>query len=229
MTDSVKDLHEVLGHAFKDGRLLEQALIHPSLAQTKGERINSNQRMEFVGDRVLGLIVAHMLYEAFPAEEEGALARRHTALVRRETLSRVADQIGLAPYIAMAPSEEDAGGRQNPALLADACEAVIAALYFDAGMDAAEKFIRRYWLPLMAEDRQPPTDAKTSLQEYVQARGLALPDYREITRSGPAHDPLFTIEVTISGADPVSATGPSKRVAEQAAAAMLVDILEQKQ
>jgi len=229
MNDPVKKLEDVLGHAFRSRQLLDQALTHPSLARTRIERKKSNQRMEFLGDRVLGLIIAEMLYDAYPDEEEGAMARRHTALVRSESLSRVAGDIGLAPFIHLGSSEEDAGGRKNPALLADACEAVIAALYLDGGIGAADKFIRRYWQPMMAENTQPPQDAKTALQEYAQGKGLTLPRYREISRSGPPHDPLFTIEVSINEGDPVTATGNSKRAAEQSAAAMLLNELQDRQ
>ncbi len=225
MNDPVSDLEKNLGYYFRKPQLLEQALNHPSLARTKNRRKDSNQRMEFLGDRVLGLIVAEMLYEAFPDEEEGAMARRHTAMVRRESLSRVAGEIGLAAFVNMSPSEQDAGGRENPALLADACEAVIAAIYLDAGIASADKFIRRYWRPLMAENTAPPQDAKTALQEYVQSRGVGLPDYREVSRSGPPHEPIFSIEVSIEGEASVTATGNSKRVAEQAAAALLLDRL----
>ncbi len=223
-----KDLEHRLGHTFENPRLLQQALTHPSLAGGKGMRKDSNQRMEFLGDRVLGLIIAEMLYQAYPDEEEGAMARRHTAMVRREALARVASEIGLAGHVNMAPSEQDTGGRQNPALLADACEAVIAAIYLDGGIAPAGQFIRRYWAPLMAEIAVPPLDAKTALQEYAQSQGLALPSYQEICRSGPAHDPVFTMAVTIEGSDPVSATGGSKRVAEQATAALLLDTLRQQ-
>ncbi len=226
MKNSVTELENVLGHAFKNPRLLEQALNHPSLARSKVERKDSNQRMEFLGDRVLGLIIADMLYEAYPDEEEGAMARRHTALVRRESLSRIAHETGLAPFVKMASSEQEAGGRENPALLADACEAVIAAIYLDDGLASADKFIRRYWQPLMVETALPPQDAKTGLQEYAQAQGIGLPTYHEVSRSGPPHDPVFTIEVSIEGGAPVTATGNSKRVAEQAAAAVLLDQLQ---
>ena len=228
MKNTVAELEMVLGHVFQNPQLLEQALNHPSLARTKGERRNSNQRMEFLGDRVLGLVIAHMLYEAYPDEEEGAMARRHTALVRSESLTRIAIKTGLASYVNMASSEEDAGGRDNPALLADACEAVIAAIYLDAGFEPAGEFVRRFWLPLMAENTVPPQDAKTALQEHVQGQGGALPVYREVSRSGPPHDPVFTIEVSIKGGVPVIATGNSKRVAEQAAAALLLQTLQDK-
>lgn len=226
MNDPVKELENALGHAFQNRQLLEQALTHPSLARTRLARKSSNQRMEFLGDRVLGLVIADMLYDAYPNEEEGAMARRHTALVRSESLSRVADQIGLASYIHLGSSEEDAGGRNNPALLADACEAVIAAIYLDAGMEPADTFIRRYWQPMMEENTQPPQDAKTALQEYAQGKGMTLPCYQEISRSGPAHDPVFTIEVSIKGHSPATATGNSKRVAEQAAATLLLNELQ---
>ena len=142
--------------------------------------------------------------------------------MRREALARVALDLGLSDHVVMAPGEEDAGGRGNPGLLADACEAVIAALYLDGGLAVAERFIEGHWQALMDEHTEPPKDAKTRLQEWAQGRGLALPVYVETERHGPAHAPVFTIEVSLAGQTPVSASGPSKRTAEQAAAGALL-------
>ena len=168
-------------------------------------------------------MVAETLYERFPDEEEGALAPRLAALVRRGALARVALDIGLGGHVVMAQGEEEAGGRDNPGILADTCEAVIAALYLDGGMEPAERFIRRHWLALMEEDSAPPKDSKTELQEWAQGRGLALPAYTETGREGPAHAPVFSVQVSLEGIDPAAATGPSKRAAEQAAAAALLE------
>jgi len=224
MEDASRRLKQALGHRFADPGLLDEALTHSSVASA-GDRRRTNERLEFLGDRVLGLVVADMLFDRFPDEDEGALARRHAALVRRESLARVAESIGLAESIRLSRGEEDAGGRKNPGLLADACEAVIAALYLDGGIDVAATFIRDQWDAMMAEDVRPPKDAKTELQEWAQARGLALPRYREVGREGPAHAPMFSIEVSLADRTPASASGPSKRAAEQAAAEAMLEEL----
>ncbi len=215
-------LEAFLAHRFSDTDLLTRALTHSSTTKTRNERIWTNERLEFLGDRVLGLIVSRMLYDRFPDEEEGELSRRFTALVRREALARVAGNIGLGEYLLLSPGEAETGGRKNPAILADSCEALIAALYLDAGLEAASNFVRTHWEPLMHEDLSPPKDAKTTLQEWSQARGLKLPAYRQMDRNGPDHAPVFTIEAALEGYAPAAATGPSKRTAEQAAAEALL-------
>jgi len=222
--DASRRLEQALGHRFADPGLLDEALTHSSVAST-GQQRRTNERLEFLGDRVLGLVVADLLMGRFPDEDEGALARRHAALVRREALARVAVGIGLGDCIRLSRGEEDAGGRENPGLLADACEAVIAALYLDGGLDVAAAFILREWDAIVAEDVRPPKDAKTELQEWAQARALALPKYREVGREGPAHAPVFSVEVSLADRSPARASGASKRAAEQAAAeAMLEDL-----
>jgi len=219
MNGKAESLEQALGHRFARPGLLGLALTHSS-APSDGR---SNQRLEFLGDRVLGLVVAQALYERFPDEDEGALAPRLAALVRRDALARVARDIGLGLHVVMAQGEEESGGRHNPGILADTCEAVPAALYLDGGMETARGFIRRHWLALMEEDSSPPKDSKTELQEWAQARGLALPAYTETGREGPAHAPVFSLQVSVEGIDPAAATGPSKRAAEQAAAAALLE------
>ena len=214
--DRLARLGEALGHRFADPSLLRLALTHSSAS---GRGLAANERLEFLGDRVLGLAVADLLYRRFAGEEEGDLARRFSVLVSRESLAQVAGQIGLAPHLALARGEEDSGGRGNPAILADACEAVIAALYLDGGLEAAQRFIERQWAPLVEQDRRPPQDAKTALQEWAQAEGRKLPSYVVVGSAGPAHDPLFTVEVRVEGLAPATGAGRSKRAAEQAAAA----------
>jgi ribonuclease-3 len=222
MDGGLGSLELLLGHKFLQPELLQQALVHSSMARSRSGRMLSNERLEFLGDRVLGLVVADMLFKRFPEEEEGALARRHVALVRRESLTIVAGTIGLDKAMIMSRGEEDSGGRRNPAIMADACEAVIAALYLDGGIAAADNFIRRYWTPLLLEDPEPPKDAKTALQEWAQKRGLDLPMYTEIARDGPPHAPVFTVKASVTGLGAKAATGTSKRAAEQAAAAALL-------
>ncbi len=216
-------LEKILGRRFTRPDLLRQALTHSSTVRSRSDRWVSNERMEFLGDRVLGLVAARLIYERFPDEDEGALARRHAALVRREALARVAGRIGLGDHLVMSRGEAEAGGRGNPSLLADACEAVIAALYLDGGLDAAHRFIHRHWEPLMEEESSPPQDAKTALQEWAQAHGLALPAYVETGRKGPPHAPVFTIQVSLEGLGAVTASGPSKRAAQQVAAEAMLD------
>ncbi len=214
-------LEAALGHRFSDPALLRQALTHRSL-----EGKPSYERLEFLGDRVLGLTVAEMLYTTYPDEVEGALARRHAALVRQDTVARVAERLGLDRHMELAPGEADLGSQSNPSLLCDVGEAVIGALYLDAGWDKARAFVRDQWKPLMAEDLTPPKDAKTGLQEWAQARGLPLPRYHIVNRDGPAHKPVFTISVTVEGQGSEQATGTSKRLAEQTAAAALLTRLD---
>ena len=211
-------LEDTLGHRFANPALLALALRHPSARAKAGD----NQRLEFLGDRVLGMVVATMLYEAFPREAEGALSQRYSALVRREALEDVARRLALGSHLALSRSESDAGGRDNPANLADACEAVIGALYVDGGLASAERFIRHHWAPAMDADPEPPRDPKTRLQEWTQSRALGLPVYRTLSSSGPAHAPLFEVEAEVAKLGKAVATGATKRAAEQGAAGILL-------
>lgn len=222
-------LAQALGHDFQRRDLLKRAVTHPSATGTKPTRKGGRahyERLEFLGDRVLGLIIADLLFERFPQEAEGALAKRHAALVRGDTLAGVAEQIGLPDVMITAPNEVESGLLHNKAALANACEAVIAALYLDGGLEAARQFVIAYWTPLILADVEPPRDAKTSLQEWAQARGLPLPSYRELERQGPAHDPVFTMEVQVQDFPGEQGAGGSKRQAEQVAAQALLDRLE---
>jgi len=221
-------LAHILGHRFADPALLRQALTHPSaFGGTPAHRRGpSYERLEFLGDRVLGLVIADMLYRTFPEESEGALARRLAELARKETIARVARTLGLGDYLVVSRSEEEGGGRSNPSLLADACEAVMGALYLDGGLPAARAFIEKHWRPLLIEDARPPKDAKTALQEWAQGRGLPLPVYRVRSAEGPPHEPVFEVEVIVEGRSPVVGTGRSRRAAEQAAAAALLNEIQ---
>jgi ribonuclease-3 len=209
-------LYEVLGHKFSDAHLLSQALTHSSMQKKNYERL------EFLGDRVLGLIVAHLIFDAYPEDAEGGLAKRHTSLVRKETLAQIAENIGLNHYIIMAKGEHLSGGRMKQSLLSDVCEAVIAALYLDGGLKAATRFIERYWHTLIHDMVIPPQDSKTIIQEWAQGLGMLPPQYIILKREGPPHEPIFTVEVSIEGLDPISAKGSSKRAAEQEAARLLI-------
>ena len=212
-------LEEALGHRFKDPDLLTRALTHASLGAAR-----SNERLEFLGDRVLGLVVAERLYGEFPNEEEGGLAVRLNALVRRDACARVAEAAGLAEHLIMAPSESASGGRGKAALLAGATEAVIAALYLDGGFETARRFVLRYWNEALASLAPDLRDAKTALQEWSQGpKGpRAIPNYRIASREGPDHAPLFNVEVRVGKLEPQTGDGPTKRDAEQDAARRLL-------
>jgi ribonuclease-3 len=218
----MQELQQRIGYAFDNPELLTLALTHPSLG--KG---GSNQRLEFLGDAVLGMAVAAMLYDLYPSEQEGELARRHAALVRGETLTQIAAGIGLGDCLLMAASEKQGGGRDNASNLEDALEALIGAIYLDGGMEAAQRFIAPRWRELAEKIIAPPKDAKTALQEWAQARGLAIPVYRIVETTGPAHAPVFTIEVSLAGHAPATAKAASKRLAEQLAAEALLKKLMQ--
>ena len=215
MTDALHALEARLGHQFANPNLLRLALSHASLGEI------SNERLEFLGDRVLGLIVAERLYADFPEMNEGGLAVRLNALVRRESCTRVAQAVKLGEHLAMAASEQGSGGRKKTAILAGACEAVIAALYLDGGIEAARRFVLRYWEDGFAALAPDPRDAKTSLQEWAQSGALAQkvqPAYTLKSRDGPDHAPAFTVEVSLPGHGVEAGTGATKREAEQDAA-----------
>lgn len=221
----IESLLEALGHRFARPDLLIEALTHKSAAGDGNAHRFGYERLEFLGDRVLGLVIADILLKRFPDEHEGSLSPRFAALVRREALAEVATIIGLARHLILAPGEEKSGGRSNSGLLADACEAIIAAIYLDAGLETASRFIVRYWVPLMAAMDEPPRDAKTTLQEWVQERKLSLPVYQTLSREGPPHSPTFTVRVNVEGYPPAEATGRSKRAAEQDAAGEILRTL----
>lgn len=211
---------------------MAEALTHPSAlpaGRGRGRRRperHGYERLEFLGDRVLGLVVADLLWHRFANEPEGLLTRRIAALVRRETLARVAKTIGLGPYLVLSPAEAAAGAAANPGILADALEAVIAAVYLDGGFAAAEAFVRRSWAPLIEEMLDnPPADPKTALQEWAQGRGLPLPAYRLVATNGPDHALRFTVSAEVKGSAPAVATASSKRLAETEAASLLLDRL----
>ncbi|MFN3075628.1 MAG: ribonuclease III [Alphaproteobacteria bacterium] len=218
-------LFSILGYRFRSPELLRQVLVHPSAAVTTGAvRVTVYERLEFLGDRVLGLIIADMLLTRFPGEKEGGLARRHASLVCREALAEIAREIDLGAYLILSKGEGDGGGRDNPTTLADACEAVIGAMFSDGGLAAAEAFVRPRWTVLMErESAAPPKDAKTALQEWAQGLGRPLPVYQVLSCEGPPHEPIFLVELRVEQEAPVRASGPSRRAAEQAAARILME------
>jgi ribonuclease III len=215
-----------LGYRFKDRALLDRALTHSSVraGQRNGRVAEAdNERLEFLGDRVLGLAVAELLTETFGSANEGDLARRFNSLVRGETCALVARNWGLGAHLNLSDSEADSGGRDKDTILADACEAVLAAVFLDSSFEAARKIVRQHWQPLMSQRPTEPADAKSTLQEWAQAQGLAVPVYREIKREGPDHQPVFTAEVRIDAKRSASGSGANKRAAEQDAATALLE------
>lgn len=229
------DLAQSIGHVFVRPALLTEALTHPSavalhgpVARGRGRRRSAQrhyERLEFLGDRVLGLVIADLLWHRFATEPEGHMTRRMADLVRRETVARVALDIGLDRHLLLSPIEAAAGAAKNPSILADVCEAVIAAIYLDGGLPAATEFVRRWWEPLIDDNAAPPRDPKTRLQEWAQARGLGLPAYRLVATEGPDHAPRFTVAARVAQSDETSATASSKRAAEAEAAAALLALL----
>lgn len=209
------DLEENLGHVFTDKKLLKRALTHASASGP-----GSNERLEFLGDRVLGLIAAERLHEAYPKDNEGDLALKFNHLVRAEACAVVAEASGIADHLILAKSEVGSGGRRKIAITSGATEAVIAALYFDGGMDAVRVFFERYWASIFADLSEEMRDPKTRLQEWAQSRGpkAAPPVYTIVGRDGPDHAPVFRVEVRVTGKEPQTGTGTSKREAEQDAA-----------
>lgn len=214
-------LLEKLGYRFKDEALLKRALTHAGANSAR-----SNERLEFLGDRVLGLVVSENLYHRYPDEDEGALTRRVHALVRWEACAKVGEQIGLWEHLVLTRSEA-AGGRARGPIVGSACEAVIAALYLDGGMEAARAFIEHWWEPMFADLGADIRDAKTRLQEWAQARGkdASAPVYSLQERAGPDHAPCFVVQVKVKGFDPVTGEGGSKRQAEQDAAAKMLHVV----
>ena len=211
-------LEASLGYSFADKSLLEQALSHIS-ALAGPRRLDSYQRLEFLGDRVLGLAVSDLLFRAFPDDEEGALSRRLSDLVRKETCAAVAIAWDVGAHLRLGGGEAQSGGRKRLTILGDACEAVIGAVFLDAGFQEARRVVERAWAERLAASAAAVADAKTALQEWAQAKTLKAPTYRLVARSGPDHSPRFVIAVDIEGHEAAEGQGRSKRLAEQAAAA----------
>jgi len=217
-----------LGHVFAEPGLLRDALTHPSLTTPRRHGAHAPspyERLEFLGDRVVGLAVAEMLWRSFPDEPEGDLSRRFTALVCQDSIADVALELGLDREILLCEGTEKENGRANPSILSDACEAVLGAVFADAGFEAARAIVQRLWKDRIARVTRPPRDAKTALQEWAQGRGLPLPSYAVLSREGPSHAPTFHIRVTVADAGEAEAEGSSKRAAEQTAAATLLDLI----
>lgn len=218
----LKLLQKRIGYQFGSLNLLNEALTHASAAYGQPD-VADYERLEFLGDRVLGLAIAELLLMQFPAAQEGELARRFNGLVRKETCASVAEELDLGPFIYLGDSEAMAGGRRKRTILADTCEALLGAIYMDGGWEPVKRVVTAHWSSRIAEVVAVPVDAKTALQEWVQGQGrLKLPRYVLVSNSGPDHAPSFVYEVQVEGQAPERGTGPSRRAAEQAAATALL-------
>lgn len=221
----IKDLSKLSGHKIKDSSLFEDAFAHPAgPAGNPKKYTKSYERLEFLGDRVLGLIIAEALYQKFPKEPEGKITKRFIALVRKEMLAEISRKLEFGTFIHQLGESEEQLKEGNSAL-ADVMEAFIAALYLDGGLEAASNFILKHWAPVMERHATPPTDAKSMLQEYLQSQGLALPNYRVVDFQGPSNSPLITVEISGQGFKKVQAEGRSKKQAEHLAAQKVLDAL----
>ncbi len=212
-THPLFELEQRIGYRFKNSGYMEQALTHSSKSGTA-----NNERIEFLGDRVLNLVMAHTLYEQFPADPEGSLAKRHSALVQGPMLAAVAITINLGDFMNLSEAERTSGGAENENILSDGMEALLGAVFLDGGLEPARDVIIRLWDKYILTHTDVQQDPKTELQEWVQARGLPLPAYEITGKSGPDHSPRFEIELSVQGYSPVSADGPSRRHAEKDAA-----------
>lgn len=214
-----EELLKRLGYEFKDPELLDEALTHVSAPKASGK---SYQRLEFLGDRVLGLAISEILYELYPKAPEGELSRRLAELVRRESCAEIAMAWDVGPYLKLGAGEAHSGERRNPTILADVCEAIIGAVFLDGGYEAAKAFVERSFKELLETPRRPLRDPKSALQEWAQGRGLPPPTYTIAEQTGPDHAPKFRVMVKVKGKDTEFGHGTSKRIAEQAAARSLL-------
>lgn len=224
-THATAALETTLGHDFADRALLVQALTHPSaLLRGRAEK-GDYERLEFLGDRVLGVVVATAIFRDYPDANAGQMAQRYNEMVRKETLAEVARETGLAEHIRMSQGERETGGTDKPAILADICEALIGALYLDGGLDVAERFILAHWSERLAGLKKAPKDSKMALQEWAHAQGIEPPSYETVGASGPDHAPEFTVRVSFARGS-AEARGPSKKAAERRAAKQLLRQVE---
>lgn len=215
------ELETALGYRFKDRKLLERALTHASVRSNAARRLD-NERLEFLGDRVLGLAVAEMLHRTLPDHSEGDLARHFNRLVRGATCAAVGREAGIGRFLILSESEADSGGREKDTILANAVEALLGAVFVEGGFHAGREAVKRLWGERFNLSPSAIVDPKSALQEWAQGRGLPLPRYAEISREGPDHALRFVAEARLKGHDPAKGEGTSKRQAEQAAAAELL-------
>jgi ribonuclease-3 len=215
------ELEIALGYRFKDKKLLERALTHASVRSNVATRLD-NERLEFLGDRVLGLAVAEMLHRELPDHSEGELARYFNRLVRGATCAAVGREAGIGKFLILSDSEAESGGREKDTILANAVEALLGAVFIEGGFKAGREAVQRLWGDRFILKSSVIVDPKSALQEWAQGQGLPLPRYVEVSRDGPDHAPVFVAEARLKGHDPSTGEGTSKRQAEQAAAAELL-------
>jgi len=220
--DKLDKLQEMLGYNFNDVKLLEKALTHSS-----AEADINYERLEFLGDRILGLVIAEEIFEKFPEEKEGDLAKRHAALVQGRTLSEIGASIDIGNSMNLSDSERASGGADNENIIADAVESVIAAIYLDSGLEICAKIVKKLFGDRVNIMTEPPQDPKTALQEWAQARGLGLPKYDIVSQEGPDHSPIFEIKVEIEGHPAITSSGASRRKAEKEAASTFLKYLNE--
>lgn len=213
------NIEEVLGYYFKKKSLLHQALTPPVLQQRKHGK--AFERLEFLGDRILGLVIAEALYSYYPYDEEGKLAKRLSYLTSREFCHTIAEQIELAQFIPVKAEE-----LKGTSILANCIEAIIAALYIDGGMTASQEFIHKFWEKAIRTLEELPRDPKTLVQEWAQKRGMDIPTYKEIKRSGPDHAPTYILEISLQNGWTATGEGKNKKHAEREAAQELWQIIE---
>lgn len=220
---SEKALEDKLGYSFQSKALLQKALTHRSAIyehrtpRKKVKRVSSNERLEFIGDRVLGLVMAEWLLKRYPNEQEGDLGPRHAHLVSKTVLAQIAEILNISEVIHVATHEEKAGVHHTDSVLADAVEAILGAMYLDGGLNSVQKLVHKVWAKIIESQSLPPKDSKTALQEWVLARGLPLPVYELVSQEGPSHTPIFVIKVVAKNYEG-RGEGGNKRAAESAAA-----------
>lgn len=212
-------LEDIIGYSFKDKKLLKQALTHPSSKKSKSSP--DYERLEFLGDSVLNLLVSEILYANYPDENEGKLAKRRAAIVCRESLFKIAKEITLGEHMILGVGEAQIGGRENKANLENALESLTAALYLDGGLETARAFVKKFFSQFIAEMQKPPKDPKSQLQEWAQARGLELPKYKVVSITGPSHEPQIEVELKL-GEHSATHTASSRKEAERLAAEKLI-------
>lgn len=222
-TQNFDALEQELGYSFADKEMLRRALTHASAISPARRVKSSYQRLEFLGDRVLGLVVANLLFQRRPEANEGELSRTLNSVVRKESCADVARNLELGKFMVLGDSEARTGGAEKEAILADICEAIIGAIYTDGGLDEAYKFVETAFAAHLADRDARKADAKTALQEWAQGKGLKPPLYKLAERSGPDHAPIFTIAVHIDGFDPAMGVGPSKKIAEHKVAELFLE------
>lgn len=220
---SNEELENLIGYEFQDKQLLKTAMTHSSTGEA-----SNYERLEFLGDRVLGLVVSEILYEKFPEEKEGDLAKRLASLVQGSWLAKIASDIHLGEYMEFSEAERGGGGVDNENILADGMEALIGALYLDSGLETCRSFITKFWGDAFYEMKKPPQHPKTALQEWAQGQGLPLPTYKIVGQSGPDHAPVFDVRLHVEGYDDLVAQGRSRQVAEKEAAQEFLERLNSK-